>query len=123
MSSPVQAATRRRIVQKAEVSDQLDLPFNSYSHNKLLLSDDEISIHNSDDESDDPRPQTRGLRAPYGQRKKRLGPPITTDEKIEGLNTTHRLVVDDFMVHATKECRQVSPRQVYQMHTSRRWNC
>lgn len=123
MSSPVQAATRRRNVQKAKASDQLDLRFNAYYHNKLVMSDDEISVHKSEDESDDPCPPTRELPAPYGQKKKRLGPPITTDEKIEGLNRTHRYVVDDFMVHATNECRRVSLRQVSHMHTSRRSDC
>ena len=121
VSSPVQAATRRRNVQKTKTSDQLDLQFNAYSHNEVLMSDEEISLPKPEDEFDNAWPLTRGLRAPYGQKKKRLGPPITADEKIEGLNSIHRLVIDDFMVRATNECRRVSPRQVPHMHVSRRW--
>ena len=84
------------------------------------MSDDEISVHKSEDESYDACPPRPELQIPYGQKKRGLGPPITADEKIEGLNPTHRYVVDDFMVQATNECRQVSPRQVSHMHTFRR---
>ena len=87
------------------------------------MSDDEISVPKPEDESDDAWAPTRELPAPYRQKKKRLGPPITTDEKIESLNPTHRYVVDDFMVQATNECRQVSPKQVSHMRASRRWYC
>ena len=123
VSSPVQAATRRRNAQEAKTSDKIDLRCKAYSHNKVVMSDDEISLHQSEDESYDAWPQRPELRVPYGQKRKGLGPPITADEKIEGLNPTHRYVVDDFMVQATNECRKVSPRQVTYMHTSRRSYC
>ena len=119
----MQAATRRRNVQNTKASNQLDLRFNAYSLNELMMSDDEISVSKPEGESDNAWPPTRDLRAPYGQKKKRLGPPITTDEKIERLNRTHQFVVDDFMVRATKECRQVSLRQMSHVHASRRWYC
>jgi bloom syndrome protein len=37
-----------------------------------------------------------------------VGPPITNDEKLKGLDPLRRIVLDDFMVHAKKECHAVS---------------
>ena len=37
-----------------------------------------------------------------------LGPPITTDEKLERLDDLHRNVVEEFVVRASEESRQVS---------------
>ena len=46
-----------------------------------------------------------GARAPSSRRK--IGPPITIDEKLDRLNATHRHIVDDFVDNAKKQSQRV----------------
>ena len=45
---------------------------------------------------------------PSKERKRKLGPPITGDGKLNGLNHIHLMVVEDFMAYAKEECQKVS---------------
>lgn len=101
------AATKRRNIQKLTVPNQLDLYPNSVTHEDLVASDNDGSYYESEDEFEDPCQPTSGSRTPPMRQKKRLGPPITIDDKIQRLDRIHRYAVEDFMVHATNECRKV----------------
>ena len=79
---------------------------NGYIRDDFVVSDDEgRTFEETDDEV--PFEPVREAGKPQELSKRRLGPPITTDEKLARLNDTHRMVVDDFMVHAKKECEKV----------------
>jgi bloom syndrome protein len=81
ISSPVQVASRRRIVHKtqfaSESSDESDEPDDSNGFETMDIS------------------HKRSRTA-----KSQLGPPITTDERMATLNPTHRMLVDDFVIRA-----------------------
>ena len=49
----------------------------------------------------------RDFGVPAPSRKRRLGPPITIDEKLERLNPTHRHIVEDFVDNAKKQSRNL----------------
>lgn len=71
-------------------------------HDFVASDDDAESLYNSESESDDGFEQVRDTRNPRRLRKRALGPPITTDDKLERLNPTHRDIVDGF-VKAAKD--------------------
>ena len=96
VSSPIQAASRRRIAQN---KSDMNPHSNGYSRDDFVVSDDE--------ESDGFEP-VRKAGKPRITRKRQLGPPITTDQKLEKLNSIHRLVVDDFVGQAKEESARVS---------------
>ena len=104
VSSPVQAAAQRRrgrnIVQEDGLHRHLE-----YQRDDFVVSDNDPAFEESDEEdsSFEARPHGKSKLA----KKRQLGPPITTDEKMEGLNETHRMVVEDFVVNAKKECDKV----------------
>lgn len=72
-----------------------------------MVSDDDISYYESEDEFEDYGQPTSESRNPRVRQKKRLGPPITIDDKIERLDSIHRYVLEEFMVLAADECRKV----------------
>jgi bloom syndrome protein len=84
VSSPVQAMSKRRLVRAAD-----------------LRRSTEDSSEGEDDISCFEPIRDRGV--PSRETKRRLGPPITDDEKLARLNPTHRHVLDDFMGNAKKE--------------------
>lgn len=110
VSSPVQAASRRRQVlhdwedPKAERA----LHRNGYARDNFVISDDEA--YNSEENDEEEEEGFEPIReAGKPQRTTRqLGPPITTDEKLERLNPTHRMVVEDFVIHAKNLSENVS---------------
>ena len=102
VSSPVQEATKRRNIPKAKVSRTLPLYSNGYPRNDCLISDNENSLYEPENDSNDGYQPMSEL-----QQKRRLGPPITTDKRSEGLDPTHRYVVEDFMVQAARESEHV----------------
>lgn len=103
ISSPVQATSKRRMVQHNNLNANAQPVSRGYPRDDFVVSDDDAeSLYDSENESDDGFEQVRDTRNPRRSRKRALGPPITTDDKLEGLNPTHREIVDGF-VKAAKD--------------------
>lgn len=109
VSSPIQAASRRRRIAPYSKSDSnVKLKPKGYSSDAFVISDnDAISSNAVDEDSDECFEPVREAGKSRSSKKKELGPPIMADEKLEKLNPTHRLVVDDFMCQAKKESENV----------------
>ena len=107
VSSPIQAASRRRIKQKSNAQPELQFHRNGYSRDDVVVDDDGPSLETEDESEDGFGPiiekgQSRSLS------KRALGPPITIDEKLERLNAIHRMVVEDFLQNAKELSQKVS---------------
>ncbi|KAK5188684.1 ATP-dependent DNA helicase sgs1, partial [Cryomyces antarcticus] len=105
VSSPIQAASKRRL---ARYEHHEELHPNGYYRDSFVVSDpaDDDFVDN-DEQSDDAFEPIREAGRPRKETRKELGPPITIDEKMERLNATHRMVVDDFVNHAKRECNEI----------------
>ena len=77
---------------------------NEYSHHDFVISDNDYA--ESDDESDYFE-AVREAGKPERSKARKLGPPITIDEKLEGVDPAHRFVIDDFLIRAKKESDNV----------------
>ena len=108
VSSPMQAATKRRVTKRTQVLGTAALQPNRHVRDASGMSDDASSCYRSGDDSEDAFEPTSELLS-LREQKRRLGPPITIDEKLKSLDSTHRMVVDDFMVHAATENERVRP--------------
>lgn len=100
VSSPIQGISRSKKV----VAGKSPLHANGYARNSFVMSDPEDNDY-EEDESDDedsfePIRTTASSRPTKG---KALGPPITTDEKIENLSAIHQDLVELFLQEAKKE--------------------
>jgi bloom syndrome protein len=86
VSSPVEAIPKRRPTRRPptvfEDSDEEDEDISSFA-------------------------PVREYGVPIQSSKRQLGPPITTDKKLERLNPTHRHIVEDFVDNAKKQCRNI----------------
>jgi bloom syndrome protein len=86
VSSPVQAMSKRRTARKPptvfEDSDEEDEDISSFAP---------VRDH--------------GVRTP--SRRRQVGPPITTDKKLERLNPTHRHIVEDFVDSAKRQSQNI----------------
>lgn len=112
VSSPIQAASRRRQVLREweDPKTERTLHRNGYARDNFVISDDEAyNSEGNDAEGDEGFESIREAGKPKRTTRRQLGPPITTDEKLERLNLTHRMVVEDFMVHARRLSNNVSP--------------
>ena len=103
VSSPVQDISRRR-VEPQRRNDRANSHLKGYSHDGFVVSDNDWP--DSDDESDCFE-SVREAGKPEKSKSKKLGPPITIDEKLEGVDPAHRFVIDDFLVRAKKESDKV----------------
>ena len=114
VSSPILAASRRRVKQHNKRP-----AINEYEYRQYLPSKDENGLITSDNDADivDHIPddlaefqsmseEDEFLEATW----KRLGPPITVDEKIARLNDIHQMVVEDFLENAKRQSQKVSSR-------------
>ena len=104
VSSPVQAMSRRRqiIPEQDEDEDEdedVQLHRNGYRRDKFVVSDES--------ESDAFEKVREAGKSQRSRNDRDLGPPITTDEKMEVLDPIHQMVVDDFMNHAEAESKKV----------------
>ena len=108
VSSPIQAATRRRNVRVSDGNQNFALHSNGYERDDFVVSDLEVQSAEDSDNEEDAFEPIREAGRPQRSRKRELGPPITTDEKLDRLNETHRMVVEDFMINAKRECEKVS---------------
>jgi bloom syndrome protein len=106
VSSPIQQAARRRAA-KAYPGQNTDAnrPGNGYGDDGFVVPADapEHGQPFDDEQSDDGFDPVRVAGRPRRPAKPPLGPPITMDEKMDRLNGIHRLVVEDFVVHANRE--------------------
>lgn len=103
ISSPVQAASKRRIAQYNNLNANAQPVSRGYPRDDFVVSGNYAeSLYDSENGSDDGFEQVRDSRNPRKSRKRALGPPITTDDKLERLNPTHRDIVDAF-VKAAKD--------------------
>lgn len=109
VSSPVQAMSRRR--NKRDLDDQdHDLHANGYARDDFVISDGDVQNTPETDDEDDAFEPIREAGRPVRSRKRQLGPPITIDEKLDRLNETHRMVVEDFVINAKREFAKVGLR-------------
>ena len=108
VSSPVQAAARRRIKQNNQRDPGLHK--NTYSRDDFVVDDDDGSFMETEDESEDGFDSIPVKGQTWGRAKKPLGPPITIDEKLERLNDIHRMVVEDFLENAKELSQKVTLR-------------
>ena len=112
VSSPMQAATKRRVTKRTRVLGVTALPPNRHVRGASRMSDDDSSSYHPEADSGDAFEPTSELLSICAQ-KRRLGPPITIDKKLKCLDSTHRMVVDDFMVQAATENERVRPSPQY----------
>jgi bloom syndrome protein len=105
VSSPIQAASRRRVAEHKRPHARADLHPNDYSHDDFVPSDSGRLDSEYDSEDFE---NVREAGKPERSIRRKLGPPITTDEKLEGVDPAHRFVIDDFLVRAKKESDNVS---------------
>lgn len=112
VSSPIQAASRRRVKHKKYAQPELELHRNVYCGEDFVVDDDEDGSFNAtEDESEDGFGPIREKGQSRSVAKKPLGPPITIDEKLERLHIIHRMVVDDFLQNAKELSQKVSSPQ------------
>ncbi len=112
VSSPVQAASLRRIKQRSNAQPRLDLHRNIHRHDDDVVDDDEDgSLNETDDESEDGFAPIREMGKSRRVSKRPLGPPITIDEKLEKLNSIHRMVVENFLQDAKELSQKVISSQ------------
>ena len=118
VSSPIQAASRRRAKQKSKAQPELELHRNVYYRDDSVIDDDDDDdgqFVETEEESDDGfgpirKEQSRSVS------KRSLGPPITIDDKLERLNPIHRMVVEDFLQNAKELSQKVSSSQHQHQH-------
>ena len=108
ISSPIQAASRRRVKQKNSAQPELRFHKNGYCLDDFVVEDDDGQFLETEDESEDGFGPIRDSKQSQSVLKRALGPPITIDEKLERLNAIHRMVVEDFLQNAKELSQKVS---------------
>ena len=106
VSSPIQPVSRCDVKRKGNAQPELELRRNVYYRDDSVIDDDDEGPFNeTEDESEDGFGPIREKEQARSVSKRSLGPPITIDEKLERLNSIHRMVVEDFL-HNAKELSQ-----------------
>ena len=113
VSSPVQAASRRRLKEGSKAASGRDLTRHGYAKDDFVYDDDEdVDVGRVDEEdsadSDAFEPVRERGKSRDLFRKKALGPPITVNERIANLPELHRVVVENFLEDAKQEAQKVS---------------
>ena len=109
VSSPIQAISRRRVKRNSNDHPELELRQNGYLCDNFVVGDDEEdSFNETEDESEDGFGPIREKGQSRSIPKRPLGPPITLDDKLDRLNSIHRMVVDDFLRNAKELSQKVS---------------
>lgn len=112
ISSPIQVTSKRRMIQHNNPNNAQPVS-RGYPRDDFVVSDDDAeSLYDSETESDDGFEQVRDTRIPRRSRKRALGPPITTDDKLERLNPTHRDIVDAFVKAAKDLSEKVGSHRI-----------
>ena len=107
VSSPIQAASRHRARQGYKETIGCNLRDNQFTEDDFVVNDDDPA--ESEDESDDFEP-VRKKGASRSSKKRRLGPPITVDEKMESLNEIHQIIVENFLDRAKRQSQKARQR-------------
>lgn len=115
VSSPIQAASRRRVKQKGSAQTELALHRNGHFGDNLVVDDNEDgSFNETEDGSEDGFGPIREKGQSRNVPKRPLGPPITIDDKLERLNPIHGMVVENFLQNAKELSRKVNfPQSFY----------
>ena len=113
VSSPIQAGSRRRTAQNKRTHAEPSVHAKGSIWDNGKISDYDTNnfddpSETEDNSSDDVLGPIREAGKPQRSKKRQLGPPITIDEKLEKLNSTHRIVVEDFLIRANKASKDVS---------------
>ena len=112
VSSPVQAASRRRVLQKSNPQPELELHRSVDCHDHSANDGgDDGSYMETENESEDGFSPIKEKGQSRSAVKRPLGPPITIDEKLERLHSIHRMVVENFLLNAKDLSQKVSFRQ------------
>ena len=90
------------------MGNELDLHSNGYVRDNFVVSDNEGQDYEETDDEDYAFEPVKQASKPERSRKRQLGPPITTDEKLSRLDSLHRLIVDDFVYAAKSEMEKAS---------------
>ena len=106
VSSPVAAASRRKPTKANKVCPVKPTQSFSDEDDDFVPADDDNLADESDGESAGFQ-SARALKTARSPRRKRLGPPITMDEKLDRLNETHRDIVEEFVRSAGDILRNV----------------
>lgn len=102
VSSPVQMASRvKRKIRAVPRADDED----------GFLVNNEAALSEAEDESDAfepaPLPRSRTIAKSSKTSRQKLGPPITTDEKMARLDELHQDVVEAFVLAGRSECQRI----------------
>ena len=100
VSSPAQMASKRKANKIKKAMDDQSRSKGKVSHG-FVVSDGEGETQDSD-ESDGFEPVRRAGVA-TSTKKRMIGPPITTDQKLTQLDPIHRYIVDNFVETASSE--------------------
>ena len=134
VSSPVQQAAaegRRLQLRKSKRgSSNVSLLPNGYQRDSFVVADgytsaisrrgsrDVYGFENHDDDNDDdeafaplPSPPPSRINRLAKNPKRHVGPPITTDQRMESLDPTHQMLVEDFMIHAKRISESILMRK------------
>ena len=107
VSSPVQAASRRKATKTVQPSAVRELQSSKYVKDGFVLSDDDDEYMDEADEDSEGFEPVRRAGLPSAPKKRPLGPPITTDEKMASLNETHQDIVAGFVREAEDICDKI----------------
>lgn len=92
---------------KAPAQTGLGLHSKANVQDDFVASDNESAYNMSEDQSDAGVELMRDIGTSRAMRKRQLGPPIETDEKIETLSPLHQMVLVEFMHDAMDLSRKV----------------
>lgn len=112
VSSPIQAASRRKKASKSgnKPSAGLDRHANGYYHDGFVVEDPEDGGYGNgtdDQSSDDAFEPVRVKGKPPRDKARRLGPPITSDTTMDGLDEVHRMLVESFVEGARRKAKEI----------------
>ena len=105
VSSPIQAATSRK---KDKQPSRSGTHANGYERDNFVVSDPEFDEYeDNEDDSDDAFEPVRVAGQLRPDRSETLGPPITTDDLMAGLDDYHLVLVDSFVHAASKKAKEL----------------
>ena len=106
VSSPVRGRSRAKQQITDENSDQeFDLDARGYALDDFVVGDGDEE--EDDDDEDDGFEPVRVAGKQRRSRRPEIGPPITRDTRLDELDETHQMIVDDFMATAQKESKKL----------------
>lgn len=112
VSSPIQAASKRRKVGQQEGAGR---HANGYERDNFVVSDPDDDDFDDSEDNETSVFETMSGFNPVRVRGKQqqliaarpLGPPITTDNIMDSLDDIHRMIVENFVAMAREKCQEV----------------